>query len=186
MSPLSDRRLPFSGFSSLSLQNKETPFQKSASPRQGGKLLLPWEGESEGCEGGVKVSVRMIWPLGPALGDVHTLPQCPHKGFLSLFQPINWLMGIINVHLGFFFLFLPWADRIDRKGKGKGMLERVGGVCSSHQGWYQVFGTSQRDTFNFTNHWATFGTYLFNFPFEVKWCHITESPLCALGASLWV
>lgn len=174
MSPLSDWRLPFSGFSSLSLQNKEMPFQKSALHWQGGTLLLAWEWESEGPMGG---RVRMI----PA---PHT-PELPHTGFCHDSNKLigKWSLSI-PIYLGF-FPFLPWADRMDRKGEGrkkecwKGLEGSVpatrADVKSLDFSFYKTLDNIQGlfISFSFWGGW-------------MKWYHFSGSHLTALGAFLWV
>lgn len=179
MSPLSDWRLPFSGFSSLSLQNKERPFQKSGFHLPGGKLPSGWEGKQQ--EGGVRDTRGrnseddLTWESCPG-APPHTWTS-PHR-ILSLFQQFFWLTGNYQYpSIWFFFPFLLRADRTHRKGRGqkrecwKGFQGSVqpSGLMSSVQ------HLTERDTFHFTEQWTTFREYLFNFPSEVGgWSDITS------------
>lgn len=145
MSPLSDWRLPFSGFSSLSLQNKEMPFQKSAFHWRGAALGLGRE------ERGMWV-VQWGWSE-PCPGAPHT-PELPPAGFCYYSHKF---VGIINTHLVGFFPFLPWAETMDRKGRGRkrGCWRGLEGSVPATRADVQSL-EPHRETFHFTKHWPVY------------------------------
>lgn len=150
MSPLSDWRLPFSGFSSLSLQNKERPFQKSGFHSPGGKLPSGWEGKQQ--EGGVRDTRErnseddLTWESCPG-APPHTWTS-PHR-ILSLFQQfflVNRQLSV-PIYLVFFFPFcFGQTEQTEREGDRKGNAGKDFRGLFSHQGWCPVFSTSQRET----------------------------------------
>lgn len=153
MSPLSDWRLPFSGFSSLSLQNKERPFQKSGFHLPGGKLPSGWEGKQQ--EGGVRDTRErnseddLTWESCPG-APPHTWTS-PHR-ILSLFQQFFLVNRQLSVPIYLVFFSLFASGRQNRqKGKGteKGTLERISGVCSAIRADVQCSAPHRERHFSF-------------------------------------